>query len=101
MKIDNDTDEDIDYNQTGGGPADEDEIPGGPQMASGSGPVTGSLPPESEVVFTPEGIAEYSVQLTDGTNCCLVSTSDAGATIIITALAGCNITVSTGSVGSC
>ena len=89
MKIDNETEDDIDYNQTGGGGPDDKELL--------SDPIEGSLPPLAEVLFSPGGVASYSVRLTVAAApeiCCQVTFDDPATLITVHDLQGCDITVS-------
>ncbi|HEX2253675.1 MAG TPA: hypothetical protein VHQ65_10450 [Thermoanaerobaculia bacterium] len=89
MKIDNETEDDVDYNQTGGGGGHTlDEflalIKDPPATGPGDDVIWGTLPPIAEVMFTPTGSFDYIAVVTnDFGGCYWVQFTDPATVITV------------------
>lgn len=92
MDVENDTNEPVDYDQSGSGGGDEEEFPG-----QGQGNCSGRLNANGgKATFTPCGRPPWTVSFTDdqGNSCTSPSFSNASATVKLNGIDPCNVSVS-------
>ena len=98
MKIDNDTEDDIDYNQTGGGTGgdvpDPARVPDFVDLPPHVGQPQGRIPPGQSVQFAPRGRKPWTVTVTaaaTGFSCEVPGLTNAGVTLTVRSLSPCDI----------